>query len=510
MVDQLAPHVKTFESYPGYQFAEGNWALSHVWNGDARQGFNSFEDPSRYAWGLGAPDTELWMDNWTIVKGATHPEAAYAFINFILDPANSLQDLQFHGYNTGIKGRRGGGDGSRHHVPGHDLLHRRAGGHVPGWRGELGLRSRGGDLQQGQGCGGRIGRAEIGPTRIGDGARGSEDPGSSLRAGAPRLDLVRVLLRAPAPVDRLLLVRLQAEHLPPDRDRQAVARSIQRRLSPAHSCTSSPRRCRSRSSAPLLCLLIGFPFAYWLATRVTARWRGVLLGLVIVPFFVNFLIRTIGWLILLAPSGPVSTLLQNWGLRSEPLHLLQTRGAVQLGVVYNYLALMIFPLFVTLDRLDPAMREASKDLGASRWKTFRQVTLPLAAPGDRRRIAPGLHPAVRRLHHCVGAWRSEGEHGGSDGRDPIQHRAQNWALGAAQAVILIIMILATVAVFALLGLLDQVDRSSAPQDHPACGDGVVVVSAVASARVKSRRDPVSVALRSGECWCTCSCSCPSS
>ena len=104
MVNQLAPHVKAFDSYPGYQFAQGTWALSHVWNGDARQGFNSFKDPSSYAWGLGAPVTELWMDNWTIVKGAPHPEAAYAWINFILDPANSLQDLQFHGYNTGITG----------------------------------------------------------------------------------------------------------------------------------------------------------------------------------------------------------------------------------------------------------------------------------------------------------------------------------------------------------------------------------------------------------------------
>jgi spermidine/putrescine transport system substrate-binding protein len=78
--------------------------LSQVWNGDARQGFNSFDDPSRYAWGLGSPVTELWMDNWTMVKGAPHPEAAYAFMNFILDPTNSLQDLQFHGYNTGITG----------------------------------------------------------------------------------------------------------------------------------------------------------------------------------------------------------------------------------------------------------------------------------------------------------------------------------------------------------------------------------------------------------------------
>ena len=81
-----------------------------------------------------------------------------------------------------------------------------------------------------------------------------------------------------------------------------------------------------------LCFLIGFPFAYWLATRVAPRWRGVLLGLVVVPFFVNFLVRTIGWFILLSPNGPVSSQLQRWGIRSEPLHLLETRGAVQLGV----------------------------------------------------------------------------------------------------------------------------------------------------------------------------------
>ena len=116
MVNQLAPHVKTFDSYPGYQFAAGQ--LGVVAGVERRR-------PPRvqlvrrtradYAWGLGAPVTELWMDNWTIVKGATHPEAAYAFMNFILDPANSLQDMQFHGYNTGINGREGGGDGGRHH-----------------------------------------------------------------------------------------------------------------------------------------------------------------------------------------------------------------------------------------------------------------------------------------------------------------------------------------------------------------------------------------------------------
>jgi len=200
-----------------------------------------------------------------------------------------------------------------------------------------------------------------------------------------------------------------------------------------------------------LCFLIGFPFAYWLATRVAPRWRGVLLGLVVVPFFVNFLVRTIGWFILLSPNGPVSSLLQRSGIRSEPLHLLETRGAVQLGVVYNYLALMILPLFVTLDRLDPAMREASKDLGASRWKTFRQVTLPLAAPGI---VAGLLLVFIPLTGDYITALVLGGAKGNMAGVMVASQFtiAQNWALGAAQAVILIAMIMGTVAVFAVIAL----------------------------------------------------------
>lgn len=201
----------------------------------------------------------------------------------------------------------------------------------------------------------------------------------------------------------------------------------------------------------LLCLLIGFPFAYWLATRVSPRWRSVLLGLVIVPFFVNFLVRTVGWFIILSPAGPLSTLLQDWSIRSEPLHLLQTRSAVQLGVVYNYLALMIFPLFVTLDRLDPAMREASKDLGASRWKTFRQVTLPLASPGIVAGLLLVFIPLTGDYITATVLGGAKGNMAGALVASQFQV-AQNWSLGAAQAVVLIVMILGTVAVFAALGL----------------------------------------------------------
>lgn len=201
----------------------------------------------------------------------------------------------------------------------------------------------------------------------------------------------------------------------------------------------------------LLCLLIGFPFAYWLAIKVPPRFRGLLLAMVIIPFWTNFLIRTIGWRILLTPEGPLSSLLQTLGLLEGPLRFLDTRAAVQLGVVYNYLPLMIFPLFVALDRLDPALREASKDLGAGRWTTFRQVTLPLAMPG----IVAGLLLVFIPL---TGDFITAAILGGAKGNmvgNMVFGRflvAQNWAQGSAMAILLIGMILATLGVFAGIGL----------------------------------------------------------
>jgi spermidine/putrescine transport system substrate-binding protein len=110
LLNEFAQHIKAFDSYPGINLTEGNYALSQVWNGDARQGLVKVEeahgDPSRYKWALGAPTTELWMDNWCILKNPKNADAAYNFLNFILTPDNSVKDLEFHGYNTGIKGLR--------------------------------------------------------------------------------------------------------------------------------------------------------------------------------------------------------------------------------------------------------------------------------------------------------------------------------------------------------------------------------------------------------------------
>jgi spermidine/putrescine transport system permease protein len=200
-----------------------------------------------------------------------------------------------------------------------------------------------------------------------------------------------------------------------------------------------------------LCLLIGFPFAYWLALKVPPKWRGVGFALVIIPFWTNFLIRTIGWRILLAPEGPGASFLQAIGLLDGPLRFLDTRAAVQLGVVYNYLPLMIFPLFVALDRLDPALREASKDLGAGRFTTFRQVTLPLAMPG----IVAGLLLVFIPL---TGDFITAAILGGAKGNmvgNMVFGRflvAQNYAQGSAMAILLIAMILLTLGFFAAIGL----------------------------------------------------------
>ena len=106
IVNQLAPHIKAFNSYPGIELAQGNYVLSQIFNGDARQGLLSVDNPDKYTWGFGAPRSELWMDNWCILKGAKNRDAAYNFINFILTPENSATDLAFHGYDTGITGVR--------------------------------------------------------------------------------------------------------------------------------------------------------------------------------------------------------------------------------------------------------------------------------------------------------------------------------------------------------------------------------------------------------------------
>ncbi|MYM18816.1 ABC transporter permease subunit [Brevibacterium sp. 5221] len=197
----------------------------------------------------------------------------------------------------------------------------------------------------------------------------------------------------------------------------------------------------------ILCLLISVPFAYWLAVKVPANRRGVLLAIVMVPFWTNFLVRTLGWQIILSPDGFLSDGLQQLGLLSGPLNILYTRAAVQIGVVYNYLPLMILPLFVAMDSAGQALREASYDLGAGRLSTFFRITMPLAMPG----VASGcLLVFIPLTGDYVTATVLGGANGSMIGQIIANqfNTAQNWALGAAMAVVLILVTLAVVAVAA--------------------------------------------------------------
>lgn len=107
IVDELAPHLKGFDSYPSTAIAQGTYDCSMVWNGDARATYSRLVDaglnPEDWKWVLGAPETELWMDNYCIPTGAPNPEAAHAWINWLLTPEVSIQDLSYHGYHSGMK-----------------------------------------------------------------------------------------------------------------------------------------------------------------------------------------------------------------------------------------------------------------------------------------------------------------------------------------------------------------------------------------------------------------------
>jgi spermidine/putrescine transport system permease protein len=128
----------------------------------------------------------------------------------------------------------------------------------------------------------------------------------------------------------------------------------------------------------VLCALVAFPVAYTLALKVHGNWKLVLVALVVVPFWTSFLIRTYAWMTLLGGNGIPRVL--GW-VGFDNVQLLNTPFAVSLGIVYNYLPLMVLPIYVSLERLDRSFLEASRDLGAGPVATLRQIVLPLASPG---------------------------------------------------------------------------------------------------------------------------------
>ena len=128
----------------------------------------------------------------------------------------------------------------------------------------------------------------------------------------------------------------------------------------------------------VLCLVIAYPFAYWMSTRSDTV-RNLMLVFVMIPFWTNFLVRNFAWRVILGREGPLNSALDVVG--AGPADLLFTQGAVVLGLVYGFLPFMILPLYANIEKLDMSLLEAAADLGAKPFKTFLTVTLPLTIPG---------------------------------------------------------------------------------------------------------------------------------
>lgn len=147
------------------------------------------------------------------------------------------------------------------------------------------------------------------------------------------------------------------------------------------------------AAATVLCLIIAFPLAYFIAFKA-GRWRNLCLLLVILPFFTSLIVRTVAWQTLLTDDGFVVHTLQDVGLLSANGRLLATRTAVIAGITYNFLPFMVLPLYASLERLDRRLIEAATDLYANRVTAFRKITLPLAAPGIFAGILLTFIPAL--------------------------------------------------------------------------------------------------------------------
>jgi spermidine/putrescine transport system permease protein len=143
----------------------------------------------------------------------------------------------------------------------------------------------------------------------------------------------------------------------------------------------------------IVCLLIGYPFAYALS-RLPARVKPLLIFLVILPFWTNSLVRTYAMKLLLSTNGLLNQALSALGLIDQPLRMLYTEGAVIAGLVYVLLPFMILPLYAVFEQLRSDLLEVSSDLGATRWRTFRYVVLPLTMPGVIAGCLLVLIPAV--------------------------------------------------------------------------------------------------------------------
>jgi len=196
---------------------------------------------------------------------------------------------------------------------------------------------------------------------------------------------------------------------------------------------------RYAAATTILSLAIGYPIAYWIS-RYGGRHKALLLILVMLPFWTSYLIRTYAWMIILRDNGVANSILSAIGLTSEPIILLNTDFSVILGMTYGFLPFAILPLYVSIDRLEPALVAAARDLYASGRQAFVHVTLPLTMPGI-------VAAAILTFIPAIGDFVTPDLLGGAETTTiakVVQERfleARDWPYGAALGFVLMVITL---------------------------------------------------------------------
>lgn len=200
----------------------------------------------------------------------------------------------------------------------------------------------------------------------------------------------------------------------------------------------------------LVCLLVGYPFAYAIA-RAKSKWRPWLLLLVIIPFWTNSLIRTYALILIIGAQGMLNKLLLSLGLINAPMQMMYTDFAVFIGLTYTFLPFMVLPLFASIEKLDPSLGDAAKDLGAGALRAFWHITLPLTLPG----IVAGC---MLVFLPSLGCFYVPEVLGGAKNMllgTFIKNQflvANNWPLGAAASSVLTVLLVLMAGIYRLASL----------------------------------------------------------
>lgn len=197
----------------------------------------------------------------------------------------------------------------------------------------------------------------------------------------------------------------------------------------------------------LICLAIGYPAAYFLASKDFSK-NQTLFVLILLPMWMNFLLRTYAMMTIIEDSGIINNLLKAMGLK--PVYMIGTEGAVLMGMVYNFVPFMILPIYTALKKLDARVIEAAEDLGANPLNVFRRVTLPLSVPGIVSGITMVFMPAVTTF--AISRLLGSGNfylYGDVIERQFLE--VKNWNLGSSLSLVMMAL------VFLSIGLLNKID-----------------------------------------------------